>query len=193
MGFPSLSLWGCEPCSSIPGQLPLPCLSCCAEARSSCSWPGSGAPQPSPSSPLWHTPVQCCKESAGGMGGREQALGTARLLPGGQEWKEQRGCGTAPACLVFARYKERLGVSSLDFSCWGTDLWDQSWWPSVSHLTGKEPVAQPQDLVVNELVASQLGQCLLEIINGPSMAVGQSMKVSPACGGNLSVATTTHH
>jgi len=39
-----------------------------------------------------------------------------------------------------------------------------------SHLASKEPVAQPQDLVVNELVASQLGQSLLEILQGHFMA-----------------------
>lgn len=72
-------LWGCETCSSVPGWLPLLCLSCCAGARSSCLGPGSGAPQPSPSSPLWHTPVRCCRESAGGKGARERALGAARL------------------------------------------------------------------------------------------------------------------
>lgn len=185
MGFPSHSLWGCETCSSVPGWLPSPCQSCYAGARSSCSWPGSGAPQPSPTSLLWHTPVRCCRESAGGMGARERALGAARPLPGGQERKRQRGSCTAPACLVFARYKERLAVSSLDFSCWRTDHWDQNWQPGVSHLAGKEPVAQPQDLVVDELVASQLGQRLFEILNGLSMAVEQRMKVSPARGGNL--------
>lgn len=78
-----------------------------------------------------------------------------------------------PACLVFARYQERLAVSSLDFSYWRSDLWDQNWWPGVSHLAGEEPVAQPQDLVVDELVASQLGQRLFEIFNGLPVAVEQ--------------------
>lgn len=55
----------------------------------------------------------------------------------------------------------------------------------MSHLAGEEPVAQPQDLVVDELVASQLGQRLFEIFNGLPVAVEQRTKVSAACGGNL--------
>lgn len=41
----------------------------------------------------------------------------------------------------------------------------------LSHLTSKEPVPQPQDLVVDELVASQLGQRLLKILDGHFVAV----------------------
>lgn len=59
----------------------------------------------------------------------------------------------------------------------------------MSHLTGKELITQPQDLVVDELVASQLGQRLFEILNGLSMAVEQRVKMSPARGGSLPACT----
>lgn len=56
---------------------------------------------------------------------------------------------------------------------------------SLSHLASKEPVSQPQDLVVDELVASQLGQRLFEILDGFFMAVEQRTRVSPPHGGTL--------
>lgn len=65
------------------------------------------------------------------------------------------------------------------------DLWDQNCWSSLSHLTSKEPVPQAQDLVVNELVASQLGQCLFEILNGLFVAVEQRTRASPPHGGDV--------
>lgn len=121
------------------------------------------------------------------MGARERALGAARAARKG---KDSGAVALHRLAWFLQGTKGDLfaSVSSLGFSCWRMQesrALGSSWWPGVSHLAGKEPVVQPQDLVVNELVPSQLGQRLFEILNGLSVAGEQRMKVSPACGGNL--------